>query len=64
MYILVKVPKLPVQAVSAMDMGKLKILSVLGTNWHTDHINKEDRMTNSHGKGQTAIFTLASLELG
>jgi len=47
-----------------MDMGKLKILSVLGTNWHTDHINKEDIMTNSHGRGQTSIFTLGSLELG
>jgi len=64
MYILVKVHKLPIQAISVMDMGKLKILSVLGTNWHTYHINKEGRMTNSHGRGQTAIFTPASLELG
>jgi hypothetical protein len=31
MYILVKVHKLPIQAISAMDMGKLKILAVLGT---------------------------------
>jgi hypothetical protein len=64
MYILVKVRKLPIPAISAMDVGKLKILSVLGTNWHTDHINKEDRMTSSHGIGQTAVFTPASLELG
>jgi len=64
MYILAKVHKLPIQAISAMNMGKLKILSVLGTNWHTDHINKGDGITNSHGRGQTAIFTPASLVLG
>jgi hypothetical protein len=47
MYITVKVHKPPTQAISAMDVGKLKILSVLETSWHTDHVNKEGRMTNS-----------------
>lgn len=59
-----KVHKLPIQAVSAMDMGKLKILSVMETKWHIDHINKEGRMANGHGRGQTTVFTPARLELG
>jgi hypothetical protein len=59
----VKVGKSPTQ-ISAIDMGKLKILLILETSWHIDHVDQEDRMINRHGREQSGIFTPVELELG